>query len=77
MLGGNTGCCCGLVLGFLLALLLMAAAAFGIYCWFVPEARSRSIQQVEVTWEQVKDGGDAMVEKARSASPSVPVEPKF
>ena len=73
---GNSGCCCGIIVGFVLAILLLCAAGFGIYCWFVPEARNNSLINVETTWTQVKEGGDAMIEKARVASdPGKPAEP--
>ena len=67
---GSGGCCCGIIVGFLLAILLVCAAGFGIYCWFVPEARNDSLNRVEATWSQVKEGGDAMIEKARTSSAS-------
>ena len=73
---GNSGCCCGIIIGFVLAILLLCAAGFGVYCWFVPEARNNSLSKVESTWSHVKEGGDAMIEKAREASePGKPVEP--
>ena len=67
---GNGGCCCGIIVGFVLAILLLCAAGFGVYCWFVPEARNNSLTKVETTWSHVKEGGDAMIEKARASSNS-------
>ncbi len=70
----NTGCCCGFVCGFVAVLLICAAAGFGIYCWFNPEARRSSITRVESAWTQFKSGGDELVEEVKNSSaPAVPV----
>ena len=83
-MGMTDGCCCGVFAGFLLALLLGAAATFGFYCYTHPEARENCI----VWWEKVKTGGDALLQQIpengqksvngaseEGASESVPFQP--
>ena len=69
---GSVGCCCGIVVGFLLALVLMAAAGFGIYCYFTPEARDQGRAVLEVKWNEIKSGGDQLVEKVGGDDGSMP-----
>lgn len=67
----GAGCCCGVIVGMILAVLLSCAAAFGIYCYFNPEARETTVVVIEKKWDKVKSGGDEIIDKAKS----LPAEP--
>ena len=56
-MGMTDGCCCGVIAGFILALLVGAAATLGIYCHVNPDAKEKCIMY----WEKVKNGGDQLV----------------
>ena len=68
---GTSGCCLGLVLGFITAIVLAVAAAFGIYCYFTPGAREQSREIIERKWNDIKSGGDRLIEKTGPAEPVV------
>ena len=61
----SCGCCLGMVFGFVFAVAILVAAAFGIYCYFNPEARNSSIDAVETQWIKIKSGGDDLIEQSR------------
>jgi len=71
---GSVSCCAGLIAGFIAAVAVAAAAVFGVYCYFDPEARNESVDIVEKKWEMVKDGGDELINKARSSEPAVSLD---
>lgn len=62
----GTGCCCGIVCGCLLTILLVAGLGLGLYFWLFPEARNESITEIETVWGKVKSDVDAGLEKAKS-----------
>ena len=73
-----------MVVGIVLVLLIFCAAAFGVYCYFNPEARNSTINAVEEKWDKVKestdkkwdkvkDNGDELINKAKS----LPQEPEL
>lgn len=64
-MGTINGCCCGTIVGFLAAVVLAAAAVFGIWCWSDPEAKRNSTEFIERKWQDIKGGGDAAVESLR------------
>ena len=66
---GTSGCCLGLILGFITAIVLAVAAAFGIYCYFTPGAREQSREIIERKWNDIKSGGDKLIEKSESREP--------
>lgn len=68
----SCGCCLGVIFGFVLALLILVAAGFGIYCYFNPEARNSSINVVENQWIRIKTGGDGLIEQSRNVGVSAP-----
>ena len=70
---GSVGCCCGLVVGFILALVLLVAASFGIYCYFNPDAMEQSRSVVVDSWGELKAGAVQLVEKVNGEEP--PAEP--
>ena len=71
---GTSGCCLGLILGFITAIVLAVAAAFGVYCYFTPGAREQSREIIERKWSDIKSGGDKLIEKAGTTEPDVNVE---
>ncbi len=79
---GTSGCCLGLVLGFITSIVLAVAAAFGIYCYFTPGAREQSREIIESKWNYIKSGGDKLIEKVAepeseepASGPAVAPEP--
>ena len=79
---GTSGCCLGLILGFITAIVLAVAAAFGVYCYFTPGAREQSREIIERKWNDIKTGGDKLIEKAGAPEagetppePALPGEP--
>ena len=54
-------CCCGVFVGFILALLCMAAVWYYFYCRENPEATEKGMVQVEETWEKTKNTGDQVI----------------
>ena len=68
---GTSGCCLGLILGFITAIVLAVAAAFGIYCYFTPGAREQGREIIERKWNDIKSGGDKLIEKTGPAEPVV------
>ena len=58
------GCLLINLLLILLALMLLSAAAFGIYCCFVPDAWNRSVTRVAEFWDNTKSGGDRVVDNS-------------
>ena len=67
------GCCCGVIVGIVLVILVCCAAAFGVYCYFNPEVRDSAVDVVEEKWDKVKDNGDELINKAKS----LPREPEL
>ena len=81
---GTSGCCLGLILGFITAIVLAVAAAFGIYCYFTPGAREQGREIIERKWSDIKSGGDKLIEKAgnpetgeSASAPAVAPEPSI
>ena len=72
---GTSGCCLGLILGFITAIVLAVAAAFGIYCYFTPSAREQSREIIERKWNDIKSGGDKLIEKTGPAETGREPEP--
>ena len=68
----SCGCCLGVIFGFVLALVILVAAGFGIYCYFNPEARNSSINVVENQWIKIKSGGDELIEQSRGVGEQPP-----
>ena len=59
----TSGCCVGLILGFIAAIAIMVAAVFGVYKYFVPEADEQSRGIIERKWNDIKSSGDKLIEK--------------
>lgn len=58
-------CCCGIIAGFMLAVLLTAGAA-GAYLWYKPEARQQLCTMVKKQWQ------DFRMEKSQPAGSGNP-----
>ena len=71
---GTSGCCLGLILGFITAIVLAVAAAFGIYCYFTPGAREQGREIIERKWNDIKSGGDKLIEKTGPPPEETPPE---
>lgn len=71
----SCGCCLGVIFGFVLALAILVAASFGIYCYFNPDARNSSINVVESQWIKIKSGGDELIVQSRNVGAPAP-EPR-
>ena len=67
-------CCCGVVAGFVLAMILSAALCWYFYAKNDPEAAAENIEEVEEKWENIKNGGDEVIKKVKKASSYAPKE---
>lgn len=67
------GCCCGVITGIVLTLVILCAAAFGVYCYFNPKARDSAVVAVEKKWDKVKNEGDELIDKAKRIPPPEPM----
>ena len=63
----SCGCCLGMIFVLVLSVGILIAAAFGIYCYFNPDARNTSIDVVETQWVKIKTEGDDLIEQSRGA----------
>ncbi len=71
-------CCCGLITGFILALLCAGGVYYYFYCKENPEAPAEGMQMIETGWEATKNAGDKaistvkpfVVEKQTPATPA-------
>ena len=70
-MGSANGCCCGVVIGFIAALLVIAAIGFGIYCWNNPEAKESSIEIIDRQWHSVKSGIDSGIDNLKNSPEKV------
>ena len=76
----GSGCCCGVIVGTVLSLLIAGIGTIAVYCWFNPDARKSAIQTVEKQWSKVKDFGDDVVDEIkdidtpRSSEPIIKVD---
>ena len=69
----GSGCCCGVIVGMVLAVLLAVAGTVAVYCWINPDARKSGVSTVEKSWNSFKDFGDDLIAKARKAPvPEIP-----
>ena len=65
-------CCCGVVIGFVLAMILSAALCWYFYAKNDPEAAADNIEEVEEKWENIKNGGDEVIRQVKKASSCAP-----
>ena len=54
-------CCCGLITGFILALLCAGGIYYYFYCKENPGAAAAGMQKVESSWEATKAAGDKAI----------------
>lgn len=54
-------CCCGLVTGFVLALLCAGGVYYYFYCKEHPGASAEGMRHVEHSWEKTKEAGDKVI----------------
>ncbi len=71
-MGAIKGCCCGMLAGILLVLILSGAIALGVYLWMNPDARSNFVVQLEKGWGAAKDGGDKVMSEVKQVSGDLP-----
>lgn len=73
----GSGCCCGIIAGMFLAVLIAVVGTIAVYCWLKPEARKSGISSVERVWNNVKSGGDKLIMQAKDVkTPQIP-EPEL
>ena len=65
-------CCCGLITGFLLALLCAGGVYYYFYCQQHPEAPEESMAKVEQSWEKTKNVGDQVISTVKPYVKSAP-----
>ena len=80
MSGRITSCCLGIIIGFIAALALVVAAAFGVYCHFSPKVRKQSLEMIERQWNELKSSGDRLIKNGAptetgESTPEPPVAP--
>jgi hypothetical protein len=63
----GSGCCCGVIVGFILAVVLAVTGTVVIYYWMNPAALKESAVTVEKVWNDVKKAGDSVVDWAKEA----------
>ena len=74
----GSGCCCGVIIGMVLAVVLAAAGTVAFYYWKNPGARQESVVSVEKTWENIKGAGDNAIKWAKETDvPNVSVPEKI
>lgn len=73
----GSGCCCGLIAGIILTLLVAVTGTVAVYCWLNPEARKSGVSAVEKGWQDFKDFGDDLISGAKDAEIPPPPEPKL
>lgn len=56
---------CGVLCGFILALLLGAALFYFFYLRKNPEVTAESIEKIETQWDKTKDTGDKVIENMK------------
>lgn len=64
-------CCCGLITGFILALLCAGGVYYYFYCKENPEASAAVRQTAESSWEATKAAGDSSWEATKAAGDKV------
>ena len=62
-------CCCGIIAGFVLAVLLLAGAA-GAYLWYTPDARTELLQTMQVQWKKLTVDIPAPETSAQTPAPA-------
>lgn len=73
----GSGCCCGIIVGMVFAVLIAAVGTIAVYCWVNPEARKSGMSSVERIWQNVKAGGDKLILQAKDIeTPKIP-EPEL
>ena len=61
----GSGCCCGVIVGLVLAVVLAAVGTLAFYYWKNPEACKESVASVEKAWKNIKAAGDSVIEWAK------------
>lgn len=73
----GSGCCCGMIVGIVLTVLIAVTGTIAVYCWLNPEARKSGISSVENVWKNIKSGGDKLILQAKDVeTPQIP-EPEL
>ena len=69
----GSGCCCGVIVGMVLAVLIAGVGTIAVYCWINPEARKSGMSSIERVWSNVKAGGDKLILQAKDVkTPQIP-----
>ena len=71
----GSGCCCGIIAGMFLSVLLAVTGTVAVYCWMNPEARRSGVSAIEKVWDSVKSGGDKLIREVKDVKPPQMSEP--
>lgn len=58
-------CSCGVFIGFILAMMLSGAAYYYFHLRDNPDLTDKVQEQIEESWDHVKDTGDGFIEKTK------------
>lgn len=65
-------CCCGMLVGFVLAAVCGAAIYYYCYCKEHPGAAEEGMTKVEKSWEKTKNAGDKVIYTVKPYVKSAP-----
>lgn len=54
----SIGCCCGLIVGFIVSTIIAIVVGVGIYFYLSPEAKNNSVKTIEKSWDNFKSASE-------------------
>ncbi len=54
----SIGCCCGLIVGFIVSTIIAIVVGVGIYFYLNPEAKNSSVKTIEKSWDNFKSASE-------------------
>ena len=64
----SIGCCCGIIVGFIVATFIAIAIGLGVYFYVNPEAKKSSVKKIEKIWDEVKDSSEDLFDEITSTN---------